>query len=67
MKIFLLTKQKKKAVIFGEHDDGNDLSREELLQVMKRMPYSLIERGPMDVPGVGNYALKIYSNRTRAA
>ncbi|KAG1376700.1 hypothetical protein G6F61_007377 [Rhizopus arrhizus] len=55
------------AVVFGEHDDGNDLSREELLQVMKRMPYSLIERGPMDVPGVGNYALKIYSNGTRAA
>ncbi|CAO3701716.1 unnamed protein product [Rhizopus stolonifer] len=55
------------AVVFGESDDGNDLTREELLQVMKRMPYSLTERGPMDLPGVGNYILKIHSNATRAA
>lgn len=50
------------AAVFGNHDDGNDLTREELLQVMNRMPYSLIERGPLDIPGVGNYFLKIYSD-----
>ncbi|KAI9247344.1 Metallo-dependent phosphatase-like protein [Sporodiniella umbellata] len=55
------------AVIFGEEDDTNDLCREELLQVMRRMPYSLIERGPMRLPGVGNYVLNIYSNATRTA
>ncbi|KAG1437871.1 hypothetical protein G6F56_012891 [Rhizopus delemar] len=55
------------AAVFGESDDGNDLTREELLQVMKRMPYSLTERGLMDLPGVGNYILKIHSNATRAA
>ncbi|KAI8076022.1 Metallo-dependent phosphatase-like protein [Thamnidium elegans] len=50
------------AVVFGNHDDQNDLSREELLQVMNKMPYSLTERGPLDIPGVGNYFIKIFSD-----
>jgi predicted MPP superfamily phosphohydrolase len=53
--------------VFGNHDDENDLTREELLQVMNRMPYSLTERGPMDIPGVGNYILKVYSDKTTHA
>ncbi|KAI8645473.1 Metallo-dependent phosphatase-like protein [Parasitella parasitica] len=55
------------AVVFGNHDDENDLTREELLEVMKRMPYSLTERGPVDLPGIGNYILKVYSNNTNSA
>lgn len=50
------------AVVFGNHDDENDLTREELLEVMNRMPFSLTERGPLDIPGVGNYILKIFSD-----
>ncbi|KAI9323722.1 Metallo-dependent phosphatase-like protein [Dichotomocladium elegans] len=52
------------AAIFGNHDDENDLSREELLTVMERMPYSLIQRGPLTVSGFGNYVLKVMSNQT---
>ncbi|KAI9476321.1 MAG: Metallo-dependent phosphatase-like protein [Benjaminiella poitrasii] len=52
------------AVIFGNHDDESDLSREELIEVMRRMPYSLTERGPLDIPGSGNYILKVYTNST---
>ncbi|KAG2204184.1 hypothetical protein INT46_006068 [Mucor plumbeus] len=55
------------AVVFGNHDDENDLTREELLEVMKRMPYSLTERGPIDLPGIGNYILKVFTNNTKAA
>jgi metallophosphoesterase superfamily enzyme len=55
------------AAIFGNHDDENDLTREELFEVIRRMPYSLTERGPLDIPGVGNYILKVYSNATKAA
>ncbi|CEI98911.1 hypothetical protein RMCBS344292_13007 [Rhizopus microsporus] len=43
------------------------LSREELVEVMRRIPYSLIEQGPAELPGVGNYIQKIYTNGTRAA
>ncbi|CEP18923.1 hypothetical protein [Parasitella parasitica] len=55
------------AVVFGNHDDENDLTKEELLEVMKRMPYSLTERGPVDLPGIGNYVLKVVSNNTNSA
>lgn len=55
------------AVIFGNHDDENDLTREELLEVMKHMPYSLTERGPIDLPGIGNYILKVFTDSTKAA
>lgn len=51
--------------IFGNHDDGSDLTREELLEVMKTMPYSMTQRGPLDVPGVGNFYLKLYSDSTK--
>ncbi|KAL7310617.1 Phosphatase dcr2, variant 2 [Mucor circinelloides] len=55
------------AVVFGNHDDENDLTREELLEVMRRMPYSLTERGPVDLPGFGNYILKVFTDSTKAA
>jgi predicted MPP superfamily phosphohydrolase len=54
------------AAVFGNHDDENDLTREELLEVMRRMPYSLTQRGPLDIPGVGNYILKVYSDESQA-
>lgn len=53
--------------MFGEHDDKNELSREELVEVMRRIPYSLMEQGPTELPGIGNYIQKIYTNGTRAA
>lgn len=52
--------------VFGNHDDENDLSREELMEVMRRMPYSLSERGPVDLPGIGNYILKIFSDSKKS-
>ncbi|KAI9495877.1 Metallo-dependent phosphatase-like protein [Zychaea mexicana] len=53
------------AAIFGNHDDENDLSREELMTTMLQMPYSLTQRGPLHVSGVGNYVLKVLSNKTQ--
>ncbi|KAI9244814.1 Metallo-dependent phosphatase-like protein [Phascolomyces articulosus] len=32
---------------------------------MLRMPYSLTQRGPLHVSGVGNYVLKVLSNKTQ--
>lgn len=47
------------ATIFGNHDDEGSLSREALMQLTHSLPYSLIERGPSSLDGVGNYYIEI--------
>ncbi|KAM5544157.1 hypothetical protein V8D89_002206 [Ganoderma adspersum] len=49
------------AAVFGNHDDEDGMSREAQLRYMQGLPYSLVERGPKDVHGVGNYVLKVKS------
>jgi len=49
------------AAVFGNHDDEGGSSREEQLKLMQALPYSLVERGPRDIHGVGNYVLKVKS------
>ncbi|KAF8075000.1 Metallo-dependent phosphatase-like protein [Lyophyllum atratum] len=49
------------ATVFGNHDEEDGLLKEEQLMLMKALPYSLVERGPKDVHGVGNYVLKVKS------
>lgn len=48
-------------IIFGNHDEEGDLSREEMMRSVQDVPYSLSERGPLDISGVGNYILSIYN------
>ncbi|KAL0953331.1 hypothetical protein HGRIS_004576 [Hohenbuehelia grisea] len=54
------------AAVFGNHDSedqgryGKD-SREEQIRMMQALPYSLVERGPKDIHGVGNYMVKVKS------
>ena len=47
------------ATIFGNHDDEGSLSREALMQLTHKLPYSLSERGPTTVDGVGNYVVEV--------
>ena len=49
------------AAVFGNHDDEDGASREDQLKRLQGLPYSLVERGPVDVHGVGNYVLKVHS------
>ncbi|KAJ7588171.1 Metallo-dependent phosphatase-like protein [Mycena floridula] len=49
------------AAVFGNHDSELGASRAEQMQLMKALPYSVVEPGPKDVHGVGNYVLKIKS------
>ncbi|GLB41788.1 putative calcineurin-like phosphoesterase [Lyophyllum shimeji] len=49
------------AAVFGNHDEEDGMLKEEQLMLMKALPYSLVERGPRDVHGVGNYVLKVWS------
>ncbi|PPQ90772.1 hypothetical protein CVT25_010161 [Psilocybe cyanescens] len=49
------------AAVFGNHDEEDGMGKEQQVALMKSLPYSLVERGPKDVHGVGNYVLKVYS------
>ncbi|KAF9960729.1 purple acid phosphatase [Mortierella alpina] len=46
-------------IIFGNHDEEGDLSREEMMRSVQDIPYSLSQRGPLDISGTGNYVLSI--------
>jgi predicted MPP superfamily phosphohydrolase len=49
------------AAIFGNHDSEDGASREVQMTYLKALPYSLVEEGPKDIHGVGNYILKVRS------
>ncbi|EJD07471.1 Metallo-dependent phosphatase [Fomitiporia mediterranea MF3/22] len=49
------------AAVFGNHDSENGMNREDQMALLQGMPYSVTQRGPKDVHGVGNYVLKAYS------
>ncbi|CCL98565.1 uncharacterized protein FIBRA_00565 [Fibroporia radiculosa] len=49
------------AAVFGNHDDEDGASREHQIKYMQGLPYSLVQEGPKDIHGVGNYVLKVKS------
>ncbi|KAI6122283.1 Metallo-dependent phosphatase-like protein [Pisolithus croceorrhizus] len=54
------------AAVFGNHDDEIGAVRAEQLKMMQALPYSVVERGPKDIHGVGNYVLKVRSGDSSA-
>jgi 3',5'-cyclic AMP phosphodiesterase CpdA len=52
------------AAVFGNHDDedarGSGFRRDQV-RLMQGLPYSLVQAGPEDIHGVGNYVLKVSS------
>jgi metallophosphoesterase superfamily enzyme len=49
------------AAVFGNHDEEDGMAKEQQMMLMKSLPYNMVERGPKDIHGVGNYVLKVYS------
>jgi len=49
------------AAVFGNHDDEDGDTRRDQLRYMQGLPYSLVQAGPSDIHGVGNYVLKVKS------
>lgn len=49
------------AAVFGNHAEDDGTSKEAQIQLLKALPYNLVDRGPRDVHGVGNYLLKVFS------
>lgn len=49
------------AAVFGNHDEEDGDVKLAQLRYMQGLPYSLIQEGPSDIHGVGNYVLKVKS------
>ncbi|KAG7791556.1 hypothetical protein KL929_001713 [Ogataea haglerorum] len=47
------------AMVFGNHDDEGSLLRDEIMEIVEGLPYSLSSAGPANVSGVGNYVLQV--------
>jgi predicted phosphodiesterase len=55
------------SMVFGNHDDESALSRKDLVEVLKSLPNNLTEAGSADLPGVGNYVLKVQGHQNHPA
>lgn len=55
----VLEKQLPFAVIFGNHDVIPDMSKEDMMSIMEKLPLFMGASGPDDIPGVGNYVLTV--------
>lgn len=55
------------AAVFGNHDDEGGVSRLELFETLKALPNCRMERGPVDLPGIGNYVLEVQGKDGRTA
>lgn len=57
----MITRKIPWAVTLGNHDDapGTDMKREEIIRFLETMPYSVVQAGPKDIGGTGNYVLPI--------
>jgi hypothetical protein len=49
------------AAVFGNHDDEDGDLRKDQIRYMQALPYSLVQAGPSDIDGEGNYVLKVKS------
>ena len=49
------------AAVFGNHDEEGGDAKTDQLRYMQGLPYSLVQAGPADIRGVGNYVLKVKS------
>ncbi|MEF3304542.1 metallophosphoesterase family protein [Paenibacillus sp. GYB003] len=55
------------ALVFGNHDTENYITREELAAEVEAFAHSVFERGPAELSGCGNYALVIEGADGKAA
>ncbi|MCJ8014552.1 metallophosphoesterase family protein [Paenibacillus sp. KQZ6P-2] len=47
------------AVVFGNHDTENHITRKELMQVVLTHKYTVAESGPEEITGEGNYSVEL--------
>lgn len=47
------------AMLMGNHDSEGDITREQIYEILKTLPYSVSEAGPKGLTGSGNFYLTI--------
>ena len=52
------------AVTLGNHDQEFDLTREQVLDILVTLPYNLVQKGPANVAGAGNYVIPVKSSNS---
>ncbi|ANZ77192.1 BA75_03399T0 [Komagataella pastoris] len=52
------------ALTLGNHDDEGSLSRDQLMEIVEQLPYSLSEKGPAEIDGVGNFYVPIHGSKS---
>lgn len=52
------------AVTLGNHDDEYELSRQEIINLISKLPYCMTINGPSDIYGHGNFILNISASQS---
>ena len=47
----------------GNHDSEYNMSTKEIIAMLEKMPYSLVEKGPKNIAGFGNSVLKVEASK----
>ena len=57
------------AVVFGNHDgeENTKITRPEIMDILMQSPYFVGEKGPEEIPGVGNYVVPVYGRDNKMA
>jgi 3',5'-cyclic AMP phosphodiesterase CpdA len=55
------------ASIYGNHDDEGSLNRQTTTDLLTGLPYSVTQRGPNTIPGVGNYYIRVLAHNGKHA
>ncbi|WP_334073503.1 MULTISPECIES: metallophosphoesterase family protein [Paenibacillus] len=55
------------ALVFGNHDTEQGITREELMRVVMEHPHALAVPGPKTLPGVGNYVMELVDAKGQPA
>ncbi|NWL88926.1 MULTISPECIES: metallophosphoesterase family protein [unclassified Paenibacillus] len=55
------------AVVFGNHDTENRITRKELMQVVLSQPHTVAEAGPEELYGEGNYSIELIDSKGNPA
>ncbi len=50
------------AVTFGNHEEDQDLTRDQIMDILVDLPYNVSQRGPKSISGCSNYILPIKSS-----
>ncbi|CCH41797.1 hypothetical protein BN7_1336 [Wickerhamomyces ciferrii] len=60
-----ITREIPYALMMGNHDDEGSVSRQELMEFIENLPYSLAQSGPEEIDGFGNYIFTIKDSETQ--